>query len=91
MDALKRVVDAAHIVSSPLVRIMTPKKEQILWGLNGAEKWNVAHEACGAQLLLLARAIDVAQKAGIILVLQTGNSTMVNSNYTGQNRYKIWM
>lgn len=32
MDALKRVIDMAHIVASLLVRIMTPKKEQILWG-----------------------------------------------------------
>ena len=31
MDALKRVIDMAHIVSSLIVRIMTPKKEQILW------------------------------------------------------------
>ena len=38
MDALKRVIDMAHIVDSPLVRIMTPRKEQILWGSNGAEK-----------------------------------------------------
>ena len=69
MDALKRVIDMAHIVSSLIVRIMTPKKEQILWGLNGAEKWNVANGAWGAQLPLLAPAIDVAQKAGIILVV----------------------
>jgi len=41
MDALKRVIDMAHVVGSPLVRIMTPKKEQILWGLNGAEKWMI--------------------------------------------------
>ena len=26
MDALKRVIEMAHIVGSPLVRIMTPKK-----------------------------------------------------------------
>ena len=45
MDALKRVIEMAHIVGSPLVRIMTPKKEQILFGCNGAEKWNVAHGA----------------------------------------------
>ena len=45
MDALKRVIDMAHIVNAPLVRIMTPRKEQILWGRNGAEKWNVAHGA----------------------------------------------
>ena len=37
MDVLKRVIKLAHIVGSPLVRIMTLKKEQILWGKNGAE------------------------------------------------------
>jgi sugar phosphate isomerase/epimerase len=30
MGALKRVMDMAHALGSPLVRIMTPKKEQIL-------------------------------------------------------------
>jgi sugar phosphate isomerase/epimerase len=84
MDSLKRVIDMANIVSSPLVRIMTPKKEQILWGLNGAEKWNVAHGAWDAQLPLLSPAIDVAKQAGIILAVETGNGTMVNSNYTGR-------
>ena len=34
MDALKRVIDMAHVVGSPLVRIMTQRKEQILWGLS---------------------------------------------------------
>jgi sugar phosphate isomerase/epimerase len=84
MDSLKRVIDMADIVSSPLVRIMTPKKEQVLWGLNGAEKWNVAHGAWDAQLPLLSPAIDVAKQAGIILAVETGNGTMVNSNYTGR-------
>ena len=45
MEALKRVIDMAHVLNCPLVRIMTNKKEQILWGKNGAEKWNVAHGA----------------------------------------------
>lgn len=84
MDALKRVIDMAHVVGSPLVRIMTPKKEQILWGRNGAEKWNVAKGAWDAQLPLIAPAIEVAKGAGITLVVETGNGTMVNSNYTGR-------
>lgn len=84
MDALKRVIDMAHVVESPLVRIMTPKKEQILWGFNGAEKWNVANGAWEAQLPLIAPAIEVAKAAGITLVVETGNGTMVNSNYTGR-------
>lgn len=82
MDALKRVIDMAHVVGSPLVRIMTPKKEQILWGFNGAEKWNVAHGAWDAMLPLIAPACDVARDAGVTLVVETGNGTMVNSNYT---------
>ena len=84
MDALKRVIEMAHTVGSPLVRIMTPKKEQILWGLNGAEKWNVAHGAWDKILPLIAPACDVARDAGVKLVVETGNGTMVNSNYTGR-------
>ncbi|NVO57929.1 sugar phosphate isomerase/epimerase [Rhodobacteraceae bacterium B1Z28] len=84
MDALKRVIDMAHVVGSPLVRIMSPKKEQILWGLNGAEKWNVAHGAWDAMLPLIAPAVEVIKDAGLTLVVETGNGTMVNSNYTGR-------
>lgn len=84
MDALKRVIDMAHVVGSPLVRIMTGKKEQILWGRNGAEKWNVAHGAWDKTLPLIAPACDVARDAGITLVVETGNGTMVNSNYTAR-------
>lgn len=84
MDALKRVIDMAHIVASPLVRIMTPKKEQILWGANGAEKWNVAHGAWDAMLPLIAPAVELAKSEGIKLVVETGNGTMVNSNYTAR-------
>lgn len=84
MDALKRVIDMAHVVGSPLVRIMTPKKEQILWGLNGAEKWNVAHGTWDAMLPLIAPACDAARDAEVTLVVETGNGTMVNSNYTGR-------
>lgn len=84
LDALKRVIDMAHVVGSPLVRIMTNKKEQILWGKNGAEKWNVAHGAWDKTLALIAPASDVARDAGVTLVVETGNGTMVNSNYTAR-------
>ena len=84
MDALKRVIDMAHVVGSPLVRIMTNKKEQILWGRNGAEQWNVAKGAWDATLELIAPALDVARDGGVTLVVETGNGTMVNSNYTAR-------
>lgn len=82
MEALKRVIGMAQVVGSPLVRIMTNKKEQILWGHNGAEKWNVAHGAWDKTLPLIAPAVDLARAEGITLVVETGNGTMVNSNYT---------
>ena len=82
MDALKRVIEMAHEVGSPLVRIMSSKKEQILWGNNGAEKWNVAHGAWDTLPPLIAPAVELAKKEGMTLVVETGNGTMVNSNYT---------
>ena len=84
MDALKRVVEMAHIVGSPFVRIMTQKKEQILWGFHGAEKWNVAHGAWDTMPPLIEPAVDFARSAGVKLAVETGNGTMVNSNYTAR-------
>jgi len=84
MDALKRVIAMAHELGSPLVRIMTNKKEQILWGLNGAEKWNVAHGAWNSLPPLIAPACELARAEGVTLVVETGNGTMVNSNYTAR-------
>ena len=84
MDALKRVIDMAHVVGSPLVRIMTSKKEQILWGLHGAEKWNVAKGAWDSLPPLIAPAIELAKSEDVTLVVETGNGTMVNSNYTAR-------
>ena len=84
MDALKRVIEMAHVVGSPLVRIMTNKKEQILWGHGGAEKWNVAHGAWDKTLPLIAPAVELARAEGVTLAVETGNGTMVNSNYTAR-------
>ncbi|WP_375230267.1 sugar phosphate isomerase/epimerase family protein [Roseobacter sp. S98] len=84
MDALKRVIDMAHITGAPLVRIMTQKKEQILWGRGGAEVWNVAHGAWDSMPPMIASAVELARAEGVRLVVETGNGTMVNSNYTAR-------
>ncbi len=84
MDALKRVIEMAQELGCPLVRIMTQKKEQILWGKNGAERWNVAHGAWDSMLPLIAPAVELARAEGVTLVVETGNGTMVNSNYTAR-------
>ena len=84
MEALKRCIGMAQDLKSPLVRIMTGKKEAILWGSHGAEKWNVAHGAWDAQLELIAPAIELARTEDMQLVVETGNGTMVNSSYTAR-------
>lgn len=84
MDALKRCIDMAHEFSCPKVRILSGKKEMILWGLHGAEQWNIAKNAWEAQLLLIAPAVELARSEGITLVVETGNGTMVNSCYTAR-------
>ena len=84
MDDLKKVIEMAHILQSPLVRIMSSKKEQILWGKNGAEKWNVQHGAWDSLLKLIYPAIELTKKEGLTLVVETGNGTMINSSYTAK-------
>ncbi len=84
MEALKRCIDMAHEFGCGTVRIMTGKKEAILWGSHGAETWNVAKGAWDAQLPLIAPAVEVARSEGIMLVVETGNGTMVNSCYTAR-------
>lgn len=84
MEALKRVIGMAQVLDCPLVRIMTPRKEQILWGSHGAETWNVAHGAWDAMLPLIAPAVDLARSEGVTLVVETGNGTLVNSAWTAR-------
>ncbi len=84
LDWLGRCIDMAHEFGSPLVRIMSGRKEPILWGSHGAEQWNVANGAWEGLLALLAPAIELARSEGITLVVETGNGGMVHSGYTGR-------
>ena len=84
MDTLKRCIETAHELGSPLVRIFSGRKETILWGKNGAEIWNVAHGAWDRLLSLLAPAVALAEAESTTLVVETGNGTMVNSCWTAR-------
>ena len=84
MDGLRRCIEMAHEVGCPLVRIMSGRKEMILFGHHGAEKWNVAKGAWDALPPLIAPAVDLAKAEGVTLVVETGNGTMVNSCWTGR-------
>ena len=84
MDGLKRCIDMAHEFACPLVRIMSGRKEMILFGRNGAEQWNVAKGAWDALPPLIAPAVELAKAEGVTLVVETGNGTMINSCWTGK-------
>ena len=84
MDGLKRCIEMAHEFDCKTVRIMSGKKEMILWGLHGAEQWNVAKGAWDALPPLIAPAVELAKAEGVTLVVETGNGTMINSCWTGR-------
>lgn len=84
MEYLRRCIGMAQALGCGTVRIMTGKKEMILWGSHGAEKWNVAKGAWDAQLALISPAVDLARAEGVVLVVETGNGTMVHSAWTGR-------
>ena len=84
MDGLKRCIEMAHQVDCPLVRIMSGRKEMILFGAHGAEHWNVAKGAWDALPPLIAPAVELAKAEGVTLVVETGNGTMINSCWTAK-------
>lgn len=84
MDGLKRCIEMAHEMDCKLVRIMSGRKEMILFGYNGAEQWNVAKGAWDALLPLIAPAVELARSEGITLHVETGNGNMINSCWTAR-------
>jgi len=71
----------AKALNCGLVRIMSFRREMILFGSGGAEIWNVTKGAWDKLKLLLAPAIELAEDQGITLVVETGNEGMINSGY----------
>ena len=65
----------------PLVRVMSCKKEMILFGANGAEKWVTKVGAWDAQLKIMEIPVRMAEKEGITLVAENENGGMITSNY----------
>ena len=81
MGALRRCIDTAKALDCGLVRIMSFRKEMILFGSGGAERWNVATGAWDKLKLLLQPAVQLAEDAGVTLVVETGNNAMVTSGH----------
>ena len=79
LDALGRCIDMALALDCQLVRIMSFKKEMILFGSQGAEVWNVAGGAWDKARELIGGAVQIAEDRGVTLVVETGNNAITNS------------
>ncbi len=79
LDALRRCIELARAFDCGLVRVMSFRKEMILFGSHGADVWNVSTGAWDKLVELMAPAARVAEDADVTLVVETGNNAMVTS------------
>jgi len=84
IEALRRCIDTAKALDCSLVRVMSFRKEMILFGDHGADVWNVASGAWEKLVQLMAIPVRIAEKEGITLVVETGNNAMITSAYLGK-------
>jgi len=83
MDSTKRCIDMAKALDCNLVRIMSFRKEMILFGTNGAEVWNANTTAWVKLKELLTPVVKLAEDEDIMLVVETGNNAMITSCVLG--------
>jgi sugar phosphate isomerase/epimerase len=83
MDKLKQCIGMAQQFNAPLVRIMSFRKEMVLFGEDGAEKWNVSAGAWEKLVELMGPVVELAEKENIMLVVETGNNAMITSCFLG--------
>ena len=83
LAALRRCIDFAQALDCPLVRVMSFRKEMILFGGMGADQWIVTAGAWDKLLQLMAPAIEIAEERDTTLVVETGNNAMITSAWLG--------
>ena len=81
LEGLKRSIAMAKALGSDLVRIMSCRKEMIIFGYNGAEKWVASTGAWDRLLRLMEAPVRLAEEEGVTLVVETGNNAMITSGY----------
>ena len=84
MEKLKRCILMAKELNTDLVRIMSFRKEMILFGSNGAEQWVVTGGAWDKFLEILEEPVRLAEKEGVTLVVETGNNAMITTAVLGR-------
>ena len=81
IEVLKRCIDMAKGLDCPLVRVMSFRKEMILFGSHGAEDWVVSKGAWDKLLELMELPVRIAEEANVTLVVETGNNAMITSAF----------
>ena len=84
MDGLQRCIDMALELDTNVVRIMSFRREMILFGSMGADHWVTSTGAWDKLLKLLELPVKLAEEKNINLVLETGNNAMVPSAWLGK-------
>ena len=84
MEGLKRCIEMAKACGTSLVRIMSFRREMILFGRGGADHWVASKGAWDRLLELLEPPVRLAEDQDVTLVLETGNNAMIPSGYLGR-------
>jgi sugar phosphate isomerase/epimerase len=79
IEALRRCIDMAKALDCSLVRVMSFRKEMIIFGSHGAEVWVASKGAWDKYLKLMDLPVRIAENAGVTLVVETGNNAMITS------------
>lgn len=80
MEKYKHCFEVANELECPIVRIMSTRKDMILFGTHGAERWVTAGGAWDAQVELYREPVAYAEKMGTMIVTENCNGGQVTSN-----------
>lgn len=81
MEKFKHCFEVANELECSIIRMMSSKKEMILFGYQGADKWVTATGAWDAQVAQYREPIEYAEKMGTMVVTENCNGGQVTSNY----------
>jgi sugar phosphate isomerase/epimerase len=84
MDGLRRSIAMAKAFGTRLVRMMSFRREMIIFGRNGAEHWVASKGAWDKLLKLFEAPVLLAEDEDVTLVVETGNNAMITSGYLGR-------
>ena len=83
-ESLKRCIKIAKELGTDMVRIMSCRKEMIIFGYNGADQWVASTGSWDRFLRLMEPPVKLAEDEDITLVVETGNNAMVTSGVLGK-------